>query len=148
MTVKRVTFNPRTLHIRLYFSHQFLFPSHPSFPSRRASVLTAKVARTDRPSLTDIANMRRHESTSYMASRRSNPSSRRCFAGYASYCTWPHFIPFRAFLLSYDTSRALYASFPSFTLAFYHRTSPHPLQHCAHRLAFGYNSLICSQFEH
>jgi len=35
----------------------------------------------------------------------------------------------------------LYASFPSFTLAFCHRTSPHPHRPCTHRLALGYNSL-------
>ena len=119
MTVKRVNFYPRTLCLHLYCPHRFLFPSHPSSPSLCASVLAAKDTRTVDPSLTDVTNMRRHESTSCTTStapRRSSLSSGPYFVGYAFYCIWAHFTPFRAFLFKFfQTPRSLsvfYLSFP------------------------------------
>ena len=54
----------------------------------------------------------------------------------------------RSLIFFFPGLPALYATFPSFTLVFCHRTSLHPLRPCTRYLAFGYNSLIYPRFEH
>ena len=148
MAVKRVNLHPRTLRFHLYCPHRFLSPSHSSSPSRCVSVLAAEDTRTVSPSPNDVTNMRHHESTSCM------PCTAPCGSGPSSiiYC-WIRLLlymsSFRPLSCSFcPRPLTLYASFPSFTLAFCDLTSPHLLWPCARHLTFGYNSLICLQFEH
>ena len=140
MAVKHVNHRAsRTLRLHLYCPHRFLFPSHRSSLSCSASVLAAEDTPTVDPSLIDATNMRRHESTSCTtctAPRRSSPSSGPYLLDMhvpVYELVSPHFVG--SFC---PRPPALYASFPSFTLAFCDRMSLHPFRRCARRLTVGY----------
>lgn len=116
----------------------------PKCPSRHASTVAAEDTRIVHPLPADLTSTRRRESCH--STTRTVPQAESLFAIIYRWASISLYMgSFDPFL--YSRRLTLYSGFPSFTLAFCHRTLSNPLRPCARRLSFGYNSPICLQFE-